>query len=161
MIEGCLSKAQAAGGGKMGDTNEVLVINGALTIPLSELSFRFSTSSGPGGQHANRAETRVTVLFDIAQSPSLTETQRQRLLQRLASRLDSGGNLAVTVQESRSQHQNRELALARLQQLLAEALRPGKKPRRKTRPTLASRERRLQAKRQRSEIKQARRWRWP
>jgi ribosome-associated protein len=101
----------------------------------------------------------VTVLFDIAQSPSLTDAQRRRLLQRLASRLDSGGNLAVTVQESRSQHQNRELALARLQQLLAEALRPGK-PRRKTRPTLASRERRLQAKRQRSETKQARRWRW-
>jgi ribosome-associated protein len=130
-------------------------INRGLTIPAAELSFRFSTSSGPGGQHANKSETRVTLLFDVAQSPSLTEAQRALIRQRLKSRLDRSGVLQISVQDSRSQHKNRETAVARFQSLLAAALAPRKK-RRKTRPSRAANEKRIQAKKQRGQRKQDR-----
>jgi ribosome-associated protein len=134
-------------------------INRQLTIPTSELSFRFSTSSGPGGQHANKSETRVTLLFDVAQSPSLNEAERSLLQQRLGSHLDKQGMLQISVQDSRSQHQNRETAVTRFQSLLAAALTPRKK-RRKTRPSRAAQEKRLQAKKQRSQRKQERSRDW-
>jgi ribosome-associated protein len=136
-------------------TNSEIPIKQGLAIPESEISFRFSTSSGPGGQHANKSETRVTLLFDVAQSPSLTEAQRALIMQRLGSRLDSTGVLQISVQDSRSQHKNRETAVARFQSLLAAALVPRKK-RRKTRPSRAATEKRLQSKKRRSQIKRDR-----
>jgi ribosome-associated protein len=135
--------------------NSDIVINRGLTIPTSEITFRFSTSSGPGGQHANKSETRVTLLFDVAQSPSLSEGQRALIQQQLGSRLDSSGVLQISVQDSRSQHKNRETAVARFQSLLATALRPRKK-RRKTRPSRSAQEKRLQSKKRRGQIKRDR-----
>ena len=132
-----------------------LVVNEQLAIPLAELEFRFAASSGPGGQHVNKAETKVVVLFDVAHSPSLNEWQRGRILTQLASRIDKDGVLAVMSQIHRSQHQNRAEALHRLQTLLAETLKVQKK-RRPTKPSLASQERRHTAKKRRGEIKRGR-----
>lgn len=137
------------------NTDRLLVINDDLTIPMAELSFRFATSGGPGGQHANRAATKATVLFDVAQSPSLSDGVRARLLKKLDKRLDKDGFLAVSAQDSRSQHHNRELAIARLQMMLADALKARKK-RRKTRPGRAAKERRLAEKKQRGRLKKER-----
>lgn len=136
------------------DSN-ALIINDHLAVPLAELEFRFSASSGPGGQHVNKAETKVTLFFDVAHSPSLSESQRARLLEKLASRLDNNGVLQVSAQTQRSQHQNRAEALARLQKLLADALVIPRK-RRPTKPSQAAQERRIQAKQQRGKRKQDR-----
>ena len=118
-------------------------------IPLEELEWRFSGSGGPGGQHANTANTRAEVRFDVAGSPSLGPRQRARLLERL------GPEVRVVASDERSQLRNRELALERLRARLAEALRV-ETPRRPTKPTKASRERRLDDKRRRSETKRRR-----
>lgn len=132
-----------------------ILINENLSIPLAELEFRFAASSGPGGQHVNKTETKAILLFDVAHSPSLNEAQRTRLMQKLANKLDKNGVLQLQVQESRSQGQNKETAVSRFQQLLAQALkRP--KPRRKTTPSPAAREKRLQEKKQHSQKKQNR-----
>lgn len=138
---------------------DMIIINEQVRIPAAELQFRFSTSSGPGGQHANRSATRVTLLFDVAQSPSLDESTRARLLQKLASRLDKEGVLHIDVQESRSQYRNRETAVLRFQLILTNALKKPKK-RRKTKPNRAAVERRLAHKKQRSQRKKERRQRW-
>jgi len=137
----------------------LLRINTKISIPLSELQFRFSTSSGPGGQHANKVATKVTLLFDVAGSPSLDEATRQRLLTKLANRIDKDGVLKLDVQESRSQHRNRETAVSKFQQLLAAALKPQKK-RRKTKPSRAAKERRLESKKKLGKRKQERGRRW-
>ncbi len=137
----------------------VLVVNEQVRIPLAELEFRFSTSSGPGGQHANRSATRAILRFDVANSPSLPEEVRQRLLQKLASRLSKEGMLQIEAQESRSQVQNRETAVLRLQTILANALQLPKK-RRRTRPSRESIEKRLAAKKRHSQKKQERRQEW-
>jgi ribosome-associated protein len=137
----------------------VLVINEQVQIPLAELEFRFSTSSGPGGQHANRSATRATVSFDVANSPSLPEEVRQRLLHKLATRLTKEGVLQVEAQESRSQVQNRETAVLRLQTILTNALKVPKK-RRRTKPSRAAIEKRLAAKKRHSQKKQERRQDW-
>ena len=138
---------------------DLVIINESLAVPESELQFRFSTGSGPGGQHVNKTATRVTLLFDVAGSPSLDEETRIRLLDRLASRLDRRGLLHIDVQESRSQWQNRMTAVARVQKVMAEALveQPERRP---TRPTRRSREDRLEEKRRRSDVKRDRRQRW-
>lgn len=117
---------------------------------MSELTFRFSRSGGPGGQHANTADTRVEVVFDVAGSPSLGPRQRQRLLEAL------GPEVRVVAADERSQARNRALALERLAARLAGALRV-EAPRRPTRPTKASQVRRVDAKRRRSETKRLRR----
>ncbi len=135
---------------------EILPITDQLAIPLSELGFRFSRSGGPGGQHVNRTATRVELLFDVAHSPSLTEEQRQRLLKRLAGRIDSEGILRVAAQSERSQLRNRQEATERLQTLLRQALHIPKRRRRSKVPRWA-RERRLAQKRRRSETKRYRR----
>jgi ribosome-associated protein len=119
-------------------------------IPLEELEWRFTGSGGPGGQHANTANTRVEVVFDIANSPSLGPRQQARLLERL------GPAVRVTASDSRSQARNRQLALDRLRSKLADALRIPK-DRRPTKPTKAAKERRLEAKHHRAQIKRARR----
>ena len=134
---------------------EILPITDQLAIPLSELGFRFSRSGGPGGQHVNRTATRVELLFDVAHSPSLTEEQRQRLLKRLAGRIDSEGILRVAAQSERSQLRNRQEAIERLQTLLRQALHIPKRRRRSKVPRWA-RERRLAKKRRRSETKRYR-----
>ncbi len=132
-----------------------LEVNEELAIPLSELSFRFSRSSGPGGQHVQKSSTRVELVWDVGQSPSLSEVQRARLMQRLRGYIDSGGVLRLVSQSERSQHRNREEVLSRLQTLVRQALKRRKK-RTPTRPTQASVERRLREKRQRSETKRLR-----
>jgi ribosome-associated protein len=127
-----------------------LQVNRDLRIPRSEVLLRASRSSGPGGQHANVTASRVEAVFDVAGSPSLTDTQRTRLLARL------GPRATAVAQEHRSQQRNRELAIERLRARLADALRVPR-ARRATRPTRASGERRLQAKRQRAQVKRTRR----
>lgn len=117
---------------------------------MAELTWRFSRSGGPGGQHANTADTRVEVVFDIAGSPSLGPRQRARLLERL------GPEVRVVASDERSQARNRELAAQRLAERLAEALKVVR-PRRATRPTRSSVERRLAGKRRQSDRKAARR----
>ncbi len=127
-----------------------LRINDRLTIPLSEIVVRASRSSGPGGQHANVTASRVEASFDVLASPSLTDTQRRRLLAR------AGPRIVAVAQDERSQARNRELALARLAERMAKALVVPKR-RRATKPTVASRERRLQAKRRATQRKRERR----
>ncbi len=124
-------------------------------IPESELVFKASRSSGPGGQNVNKLNTRVTVFFHVAGSPSLSEEQKQRILSRLAGRIDKDGVLHVVSQKHRSQEANRRTAVERLQQLVQEALAPVP-VRRKTRAPAAAREHRLQEKKQRSDRKQQR-----
>ena len=143
----------------MMDDERLIPINDELHIPMAELNFRFSTSSGPGGQHVNKSATRVTLLFDVANSPSLPEETRKRLLQKLANRLDKEGVLQLQVQSSRSQHRNRDTAVSLFQKLLAEALKKEKK-RRRTKPSAAAREKRLAEKKKRSERKRERGQKW-
>jgi ribosome-associated protein len=133
-----------------------LRVNARVVVPESELSWRFSRSSGPGGQGVNTTDSRAELSFDVARSPSLPEPLRARALERLSGRL-ADGVVTVTASEQRSQLQNREEAERKLAQLLREALAPPPRPRRATRPTRAAKERRLKVKRQRSELKRSRR----
>ncbi|HEX2273509.1 MAG TPA: alternative ribosome rescue aminoacyl-tRNA hydrolase ArfB [Acidimicrobiales bacterium] len=128
---------------------EELRVTRTCRIPLDELEWSFTASGGPGGQHANTANTRVELRFDVASSPSLGPRQRARLLERL------GPVVRVVAADERSQLRNRQLALERLGARLAEALRETR-PRRPTAPTQSQREARLQAKRRRSEVKRQR-----
>ena len=125
-------------------------------VPPGELAWRFSRSSGPGGQSVNTADSRVELSFDVAGSPSLPESLRARLLARLAHRLVDGV-LTIAASEYRSQHRNREAARARLADLLTEASAPPAAKRRPTRPTRGSKERRLAGKKRRGETKALRR----
>lgn len=119
------------------------------TISLGELEWRFSTSGGPGGQHANRAQTRVEARFDVERSPSLDDRQRARLLKRL------GPAVSVVADDERSQARNRQIALDRLRDRLADGLKVPKR-RRPTRPSRASEKRRLDEKRRHAERKRRR-----
>jgi ribosome-associated protein len=139
----------------MTDDN-VLDISPELRLPLSELDYRASRSSGPGGQHVNTSSTRIEVWWDVARSPSLTDEQRAQLLERLGPRLDSSGRLRLVSSGSRSQLRNREDVTERLQSVLAAALAVRKK-RKPTKPSKAVKAARLEAKRKRSLIKQRRR----
>lgn len=127
-----------------------------LVVPESELHWRFSRSSGPGGQSVNTSDSRVELSLDLVGSAAFTEQQRDRLLHRLQSRTVDGV-LTLAVSEHRSQLRNRRTAERRLAQLLREALSPPPSPRRPTRPTRGSIRRRLDAKRRRGEVKQQRR----
>ena len=127
-----------------------LHIAGELTIPLAEVTVRTSRSSGPGGQHANVTASRVEASFDVLASSTLSEEQRERVLARV------GPRVVAVAQDERSQARNRELALSRLSERLAAALAVPKR-RRATRPTAASRERRLADKRRATERKRGRR----
>jgi len=129
--------------------NGELRVTRSCRIPLDELEWRFSASGGPGGQHANTANTRAAVRFDVARSPSLGPRQRARLLERL------GPMVRVVASDERSQARNRELALERLRSRLADALRV-ERPRRPTAPTAAARRRRVEQKRRRAEVKRLR-----
>ncbi len=131
-------------------------ITRSLAIPAGELRFRFSRSSGPGGQHVNRSATQVELLFDVARSPSLSDEQRQRIRAALATRIDREGVLHLFSSGTRSQLQNREQVVQRFQGLLRRALHVAR-PRHPTRPTASAREQRLSGKRRRSEAKERRR----
>ena len=137
----------------------ILPINKNVRIPLSECTFTYATSGGPGGQHANRKATRVTLRFDVAGSPSLTAAERERLLRVLAPRLTKEGVLLISVQQSRSQWRNRETAVNLLQTTLANALKPRKK-RLKKKVSRAVKEKRLAAKKRRSLLKKDRGKKW-
>ena len=139
--------------------SDIIAINENLSLPEAELQFRFSTGGGPGGQHVNKTATRVTLLFDVANSPSLDEETRVRLLDRLASRIDGRGLLHIDVYESRSQWQNRTAAVDRFRNLMADAL-VEQAERHPTRPSRRARQARLETKRRRSTIKKHRRQRW-
>ena len=134
----------------MADEPGRLRVSSTLVLPLAELSWRFSRSGGPGGQHANTSDTRAEVRFDIAGSPSLGPRQRARLQERF------GDEVWVVASDERSQARNRDLALERLADRLAEALRVST-PRRATKPSRASDRRRLEAKRRQSNRKADRR----
>ena len=135
---------------------EGLRVTANLVLPLGELLWRFSRSSGPGGQGVNTTDSRVELAFDVAASRALSTAQRDRLLERLAGRT-VGTVVTVTASEHRSQLRNRDAAAARLAQLLREALAPPARTRRPTRPTLGSTRRRLDAKTQRGQTKRLRR----
>jgi len=134
---------------------EAVVINETLAIPQAELTFRATRSGGPGGQHVNTSATRVELTWNIATSPSLDDAQRQRLLERMASRLDSNGVIRFVEGRRRSQLQNKETVTERFATTIARALEVPR-PRRKTRPSRASKEKRLREKRQRSDRKRER-----
>jgi ribosome-associated protein len=130
--------------------DESIPVTRSLSIPRAEVELRFSRSSGPGGQHAQKTDTRVEALFDVEASSTLSDAQKRRVLERL------GPVVRVVAQDERSQWRNRELALERLAGTLREALRVRRR-RRATRPTKAAVEKRLEQKRRRGDTKRLRR----
>ncbi|MEV7190785.1 alternative ribosome rescue aminoacyl-tRNA hydrolase ArfB [Streptomyces sp. NPDC093510] len=131
------------------------VIRGSVSLPEAELMWRFSRSSGPGGQHVNTSDSQVELRFDLANTDAFPDVWKQRALERLASRLVDGV-VSVRASEHRSQWRNREMAATRLASLLAEATAPPPKPRRATKIPRGINERRLRNKKQRSETKRGR-----
>ncbi|HGY5536385.1 MAG: alternative ribosome rescue aminoacyl-tRNA hydrolase ArfB [Prochlorococcus sp.] len=132
-----------------------LKVNPRLTIPAGELHWRFSRSSGPGGQGVNKTDSRVELLFDIETSSSIGPARKQRLIDRLGSRVVAG-SIRVVVSEERSQYQNRQLALARMADLIRESLKPPSKTRKPTKPSRSAKKRRVESKKQRGVLKQKR-----
>ena len=133
-----------------------LRIGRSVTIPDEELKLAFTTSGGPGGQHANRAATRAMLTWNVANSAALGPRQRARIMKELGNRIDSRGQLKLASDRYRSQLRNREDVLKRMELLLLDALRPRKR-RRATAPSAASVEKRLRQKKRRSEVKARRR----
>lgn len=130
-------------------------INRSLIVPDQEVEYRFTTSGGPGGQHANKASTRAELSWNVEESAVLGPRQRQRILGALRNRIDKEGNLRLTSDRHRSQMQNRNEVTERFRKLVHGALIPPK-PRIRTGPSRAAKERRLQEKKRRSATKQAR-----
>jgi ribosome-associated protein len=130
-------------------------VRGSVAIPDTELRWRFSRSSGPGGQHVNTSDTAAELSFDVAGSPTLPQPYKDRALQRLAGRLVNGV-LTIRAEESRSQLRNREAAKERLSALLSEATAPPPKPRRPTKPSRRAQARRIEGKRRRGDLKRGR-----
>ncbi len=133
-----------------------LTVRDGVVVPSGELRWRFTHSSGPGGQSVNTSDTRVELSLDVAATTALTDGQRERALSRLAGRLVDGV-LTVTASEHRSQLRNRVAAETRLADVLRRAIAPPPPARRRTTPTKASVRRRLDAKRRRSDLKRQRR----
>ncbi|MET9427425.1 MULTISPECIES: alternative ribosome rescue aminoacyl-tRNA hydrolase ArfB [unclassified Streptomyces] len=131
------------------------VIRGSVSLPESELMWRFSRSSGPGGQHVNTSDSQVELRFDLARTEALPPVWKERALQRLGGRLVDGV-ISVRASEHRSQWRNRETAAVRLASLLAEATAPPPKPRRATKIPRGINERRLREKKHRAETKRGR-----
>ncbi|HEY3934041.1 MAG TPA: alternative ribosome rescue aminoacyl-tRNA hydrolase ArfB [Gemmatimonadales bacterium] len=135
--------------------HEPVEISAALTIPRDELLLRASRSGGPGGQHVNTSSSRIELVWDVATSPSLDETQRSRLLSKLASRLDSDGQLRLVAQDERSQLRNREAVLQRFREVIAAAL-VVPRARKRTRVPRQAKRARLDSKRKRGALKRER-----
>jgi ribosome-associated protein len=131
-------------------SGESIQVTRSVTIPRSEIELRFSRSSGPGGQHAQKSDTRVEATFDVENSAALSEAQKRRVIAK------AGPVLRAIAQDERSQWRNRELATERLVEALREALRVPRK-RKPTKPGKAAKERRLEAKRRRGQVKRLRR----
>ena len=136
--------------------DKLLFVNDTVSIPRGELDFRASRSSGAGGQHVNKTSSRIEVFWNPLSSRALSEEQRDRLRQRLASRITSDGSIRVVASDMRSQSRNKELAEARLAELVRAALVVPKK-RRPTKPTRAAKEARLEGKKRQSHKKRERR----
>ncbi|MEV0529710.1 alternative ribosome rescue aminoacyl-tRNA hydrolase ArfB [Streptomyces sp. NPDC050439] len=139
----------------MGPMSGPYVIRGSVSLPEAELMWRFSRSSGPGGQHVNTSDSQVELRFDLANTEALPPVWKERALERLAGRL-VGGVVSVRASEHRSQWRNREMAATRLASLLAEATAPPPRPRRATKIPRGINERRLREKKQRSQTKRGR-----
>jgi ribosome-associated protein len=139
----------------MADETTVLQINDSLWIPRAELTYRATRSGGPGGQHVNTSSSRVELAWNVDTSPSVTDEQRALIKAKLANRINSEGVMLLSGSESRSQHQNKEAVTGRFAELVAQAL-VIPKVRRKTKPSRASKEARLQEKKQRSQTKKMR-----
>lgn len=135
--------------------NSDLPVTRPITIPASELRWRFSRSSGPGGQSVNTADSRVELSWNVSESTVLSQAMRVRIMRRLAGQL-VGGHIVITASEHRSQLQNRRAALARLAATVRAAAAPPPRTRVRTRPSRGSVESRLAAKRRRSQVKGAR-----
>ncbi|GHF18032.1 aminoacyl-tRNA hydrolase [Streptomyces morookaense] len=140
----------------MGHMSGPHVIRGSVSLPEAELMWRFSRSSGPGGQHVNTSDSQVELRFDLARTDALPQVWKERALERLAGRLVDGGVVVVRASEHRSQWRNRETAAVRLASLLAEATAPPPKQRRATKIPRGINERRLREKKQRGETKRGR-----
>ena len=140
------------------ETGDGIRVNDAVVIPRDELVARASRAGGAGGQHVNTSSTRIEVVWNVGASRALTEEQRERVLHRLSSRLDSERNVRVVASDRRSQRQNRESAELRLAELVRDALIVPKK-RRPTKPSRAAKQARLDSKKRVSEKKRERRWR--
>lgn len=137
------------------DEAALIRISDELAVPRAELVYRATRAGGPGGQHVNTSSTRIELTWDVGASSAPTDEQRERIRARLAKRIDASGVLRLTDAGTRSQHRNRERVTARFAELVSGALFEQKK-RRATRPTRASKEERLQAKKKRSETKKLR-----
>ena len=131
-------------------SGESIQVTRSVSIPRFEIELRFSRSSGPGGQHAQKSDTRVEATFDVEASAALTDAQKRRVIAK------AGPVLRAVAQDERSQWRNRELATERLVEALREALRVPRK-RRPTKPSKAAKERRLEAKKRRGQVKRLRR----
>lgn len=143
-------------GREVWDEEGRLLVNSRVRIPAAELTVRASRAGGPGGQHVNTSSTRVEVVWGMRTSNALSDTQRAQLEQRLASKLDATGSLRVVAADTRSQSQNRLLALARLANTVREAL-VVPKVRKATAPSRGQKQQRLQEKKRRSHVKRDRR----
>ena len=136
---------------------ETLYVAPTLEIPLSELYFKFSRSSGPGGQNVNKLNTRAELYYDFAHSGVLSSVQREQIADKLRARLSVKGELVVNSERFRTQGRNREDCLEKLAALLAEVIKPPPPKRKKTRPGRAARARRLEGKKRHSDKKKGRR----
>ena len=132
-----------------------LIINSKLEIPASEIQWRFSRSSGAGGQNVNKTDSRVEILFNVSESKTLTPYQKHRISIQDKMKLINGC-ICITVQEKRTQYQNRQLALSRLASTLRKLLKPPPKKRRETIPTRSSQRKRIESKKKRGELKRNR-----
>ncbi len=139
----------------MGDMSGPHVIRGSVSLPEAELMWRFSRSSGPGGQHVNTSDSQVELRFDLAKTEALPDVWKERALERLAGRL-VGGVVSVRASEHRSQWRNRETALVRMAALLAEATAPPPRPRKARKVPRGVNERRLRDKKARGDTKRGR-----
>ena len=132
-----------------------LRINPKLVIPANEIHWRFSRASGPGGQNANKIDSRVEIIFNVYESKVLSPYQKHRIVLQNAAKL-TNGCICIAVQDKRTQYQNRQLALSRLASILRELLKPPPKKRRETKPTRSSQRKRVESKKKRGEIKKSR-----
>lgn len=136
--------------------NDPIEISAGVLVPHEELILRASRSSGPGGQHVNTSSTRIELVWDIASSPSIDDDMRARLMQRLSNRVDSSGKIRLVAQSERSQLRNRDAVIERFGKMIRGAL-VEQKQRKATRPTKASKRKRIEAKKHRAAVKQQRR----
>ena len=132
-----------------------LTINTKLEIPVNEIQWRFSRSSGAGGQNVNKTDSRVEIVFNVSESKTLTPYQKHRISIQDEVKLNNGC-ICIVVQDQRTQYQNRRLALSRLTSTLRELLKPPSKKRRETKPTYSSQRKRIESKKKRGKLKKSR-----